>query len=99
MNCVFSVVIMIKGIFTVVLLAKYIRKFCFDSLSSDKYEDEKKWKFVEGNTWRGQYGGSKNEKEYIGKYLNRGKIVRGKSAEENHIMNGIGRKKVATNSS
>ena len=42
MNCVFSVVIMIKGIFTVVLLAKDISKFCFESLSSDKYEDEKK---------------------------------------------------------
>ena len=42
MNCVFSVIIMLKGIDTVVFLAKYISKFCFDSLSSDKYEDEKK---------------------------------------------------------
>ena len=51
---------------------------------------KRKGKFVEGNTWRGHYVGSKNEKEYI--WIGE-KIVRGNSAEENHILNGIGRKK------
>ena len=37
-------------------------------LAATNTRTKRKEKFVEVNTWRGHYGGRKNEKEYIGKY-------------------------------